>query len=319
MKLSVIIPVYNSKEYLYNCVNTILIQKGDFEIILIDDGSTDGSSLICDDLSIQSNKVISIHKINEGVSSARNYGINRARGDYLVFVDSDDLVSSDYIKVIEDNIQYESLDFIVFGYKIYNSQRLYTISSNMTFINGKQFLEKCIKEKKFVRSVWHTVYKKNVIQRNMIYFNNEYSIGEDFDFNLRFFEVSERGKCNNFPIYNYRIDNYNSVTKVMNYKNIKSQMIFQIRAFYKYQNDNELLLKKYFACQFANSCSLIFNIIEDNNIQELVGIINKNKLILKYTTGIKYYFARIIWNMFGYYRGSLYLSKINPKKRFRIK
>ncbi len=91
--ISVIIPVYNVENYLYKCVNSILCQTyKDIEIILIDDGSTDSSSSICDELKTMDNRIVVIHKNNGGLSSARNAGLKIAKGEYISFVDSDDLI-----------------------------------------------------------------------------------------------------------------------------------------------------------------------------------------------------------------------------------
>ena len=91
--ISVIVPVYNVENYLYKCISSIITQSyGNFELILIDDGSIDKSGEICDSFSEKDNRIKVIHKVNEGVSSARNYGLKQARGEYICFVDSDDYV-----------------------------------------------------------------------------------------------------------------------------------------------------------------------------------------------------------------------------------
>ena len=96
--ISVIVPVYNVENYLYKCISSIITQSyGNFELILIDDGSIDKSGEICDSFSEKDNRIKVIHKVNEGVSSARNYGLKQARGEYICFVDSDDYVLNDYL------------------------------------------------------------------------------------------------------------------------------------------------------------------------------------------------------------------------------
>ena len=96
--ISVIVPVYNTVNYVRYCVESILSQTmKDFELILVDDGSSDGSEKICDEYSKNNLNVISLHQKNKGVSAARNLGIEMASGDYIVFVDSDDWVESDYL------------------------------------------------------------------------------------------------------------------------------------------------------------------------------------------------------------------------------
>lgn len=95
--ISVIVPVYNTEKYLGECVQSILNQIfTDFELLLIDDGSTDQSGAICDTYALQDKRVKVFHKENGGVSSARNMGLDEARGEWIVFVDSDDWVANSY-------------------------------------------------------------------------------------------------------------------------------------------------------------------------------------------------------------------------------
>ena len=92
MKISVIIPVYNVYKYVNECVSSVLKLKQDFEMILVDDGSTDGSGELCDQLALGNSRIRVIHQENAGLSSARNTGIRNATGDYLMFLDSDDFI-----------------------------------------------------------------------------------------------------------------------------------------------------------------------------------------------------------------------------------
>lgn len=94
---SIIVPVYNAQHTLRRCVDSILNQSyTNLEIILINDGSSDGSKELIDIFATEDNRVIGIHKTNGGVSSARNKGLEIARGDYMIFVDSDDYIENDY-------------------------------------------------------------------------------------------------------------------------------------------------------------------------------------------------------------------------------
>lgn len=105
MIISVIVPVYNTAKYIRSCVESILAQTiNDFELILVDDGSVDGSEKICDEYSNKYSNVFSLHQNNQGVSSARNLGIENASGDYIVFVDSDDWVEPDYLEILLGNM-----------------------------------------------------------------------------------------------------------------------------------------------------------------------------------------------------------------------
>ena len=98
-RISVIIPIYNTEQFLKECVGSVLDQSyQDLEIILVDDGSTDLSGMICDQYASRDGRIKVIHQKNEGLSVARNTGVKLASGEYLCFVDSDDRVAPDYIK-----------------------------------------------------------------------------------------------------------------------------------------------------------------------------------------------------------------------------
>ena len=98
MKISIIVPVYNTEKYLKSCVDSILCQNHtDFELLLVDDGSTDGSGALCDSYQQQDPRVRVFHQKNAGVSAARNYGVDQAQGEWVCFVDSDDEVLPDYL------------------------------------------------------------------------------------------------------------------------------------------------------------------------------------------------------------------------------
>ena len=100
MKISVIVPVYNTSQFLPHCIDSILSQNfSDFELLLIDDGSTDGSGQICDAYAEKDNRIRVFHKKNGGVSSARNLGLCNAKGEWVTFVDSDDFVLNDYFSI----------------------------------------------------------------------------------------------------------------------------------------------------------------------------------------------------------------------------
>lgn len=116
MMITIIVPVYNSKQYLHRCITSILEQTySDIELILIDDGSTDGSTEICELFSLQDRRVRYIFQENRGVSNARNHGIEIMKGDYLLFVDSDDWLESNACELLIKLMDEGNYDMIVFN------------------------------------------------------------------------------------------------------------------------------------------------------------------------------------------------------------
>lgn len=108
MEVSVIIPVYNVKDCIYKCVDSVINQSFDankYEIILVDDGSTDGSGLICDEYEKKYSNIVTFHKKNGGLSDARNYGMKYAKGKYFTFIDSDDAIGYDFLSILYNLIE----------------------------------------------------------------------------------------------------------------------------------------------------------------------------------------------------------------------
>ncbi len=125
MKLSIIVPIYNVETYLAKCVDSLLqqdISKEEYEIILVDDGSTDGSAAIADKYAQDYANVSVIHQKNKGLSSARNTGIDAAKGEYIQFVDSDDYLEANVLGTLVDKVYTENLDVLRFNYQNVNEE-----------------------------------------------------------------------------------------------------------------------------------------------------------------------------------------------------
>lgn len=121
--ISVIVPVYNVQEYLEQCVESLICQTyKNIEIILVDDGSTDNSGLLCDRYAERYDNIFVYHKINGGLSSARNYGIDKAKGDYLSFIDSDDFVSCDFLECMAESMIDYKADVVMCNYSMYYNE-----------------------------------------------------------------------------------------------------------------------------------------------------------------------------------------------------
>ena len=131
MLFSVIVPVYNVEKYLKDCVDSILSQTcADFELILVDDGSKDASPQICDDYAKKDSRVKVIHKENGGQTSARNKGLEVALGEYVVFIDSDDWVSENYLELFEKPIKEHGVDVVCCGYAEVDGENVKNVQIN---------------------------------------------------------------------------------------------------------------------------------------------------------------------------------------------
>ncbi|WP_314579171.1 glycosyltransferase family 2 protein [Enterococcus gilvus] len=159
--LSVIVPVFNVKDTLYRAVKSITNQKLDkLEIILVDDGSTDGSQYICDDLAEKFNYINVIHKKNGGLSSARNAGIVQARGEFITFIDSDDYYMDSFFDEALKELIDNNADIFVFGLRKGSLKK----SKNLVFENEicsikEEAIEKLFLEKAVDFYAWNKIYK----------------------------------------------------------------------------------------------------------------------------------------------------------------
>ena len=129
-RISVIIPVYNVEKYIIECVNSVIAQTySPFEIILVDDGSTDKSGEICDKFQENNSNIIVLHKNNGGLSSARNAGINIARGEYVTYVDADDVISPCFIERLVDIVEDNNVDVSVGAFLFFNDGEEITVKN----------------------------------------------------------------------------------------------------------------------------------------------------------------------------------------------
>ena len=198
--ISIIVPVYNTEQYLAKCIESILNQTfSKFELLLIDDGSTDTSGRICDDYKRIDNRIRVIHKNNEGVSVARNVGLDCAAGQYITFCDSDDFYMPYWLdKLYESAIEYNAC--CVAG--ILNKQtKEYTLSINDDETIADYLIRGLLQKGKW--EVWNHLYKSEIIKENRIEFCTECEgFGEDLSFNLQYALyckkisfISEEGYC----------------------------------------------------------------------------------------------------------------------------
>lgn len=196
-KISIIVPIYESERYLDKCVKSLLSQVyEDYEIILVDDGSHDRSGSICDEYAKRSNRIKVVHKTNGGVSSARNVGISVALGDFITFVDADDVVSSSYLSSF--SIEH---DISIQGYIQVRNGLTSKVSYDSVVINGDIAVAFC--EKGYANAVWGKLFRKDIINQNTIEFPEWLSFSEDTVFCLRYVTCCKSMHVTNSVEYKY--------------------------------------------------------------------------------------------------------------------
>ena len=256
MILSIIIPVYNANALIGRCLKSLLRQSfPNFEIIVVDDGSTDNSLQTAND-SLKGRKDIQIlSQSNQGVSAARNKGLSVANGEWITFIDSDDYVYSDYLETLINAI--DDVDFVVSGYSflVGNSIQSKAIPPDITIAvadikkGQARFLD-------YMTSPVGRLYKKSVIDKHNIRFNESMSFAEDRDFNLQYLSHIDKVRFLHYSGYYYQTDVTGSLSKIEHQDKFKNDILYWNKVFDLTDKSDNLYLS-----------NLLFNYIVDNTAQ----------------------------------------------------
>ena len=213
-KLSVVIPIYNVEDYAQECLESIVKQSyKNLEIICVNDGSTDNSKSIVEKCAKKDDRIILINQNNSGVSEARNNGIERASGDYITFVDSDDLLELNAYETAMNVFEKEDIDLLVWGYRVFPFSGTWYEKAGK--VHGKCYKSDSINayfNEKSSTVVWNKIYKSNLIKGNYIRFKKGLKYGEDINFNLLVFPKAKNIEFISDKLYNYRIKREGSAT-----------------------------------------------------------------------------------------------------------
>jgi glycosyltransferase involved in cell wall biosynthesis len=219
--ISIIVPVYNAEKHIERCISSLISQKyPNYEVILVNDGSTDNSGGICDDFQNENKNIKVIHTENGGVSKARNVGIENARGDYIQFVDSDDFISDDYTSRMVEIILDKNVDLVIGGI------------NHVSFENNKINILREIKSKKeglytkenlslifndlinvsYINYCYSKLISRKLLIDNNIKFDINISLGEDTLFVLDTIRASKNIYISNYADYFYIIHSNETLT-----------------------------------------------------------------------------------------------------------
>ena len=205
--ISIIVPVYNVEEYLPECIDSLLNQDiKDIEIILVNDGSTDGSGSVCDEYSHKHSQICVIHQENAGVSAARNKGLDHARAPYISFVDSDDFIPSDHISILLNTIKESNSDIALGTIRYYYSKDKTSTSKlkfkEKTLLIGDDVLASAFDINLEYATVYCKVYRKEIL-KGIRFSNIKY--GEDGLFLWEALKKSNSIIIAPNAIYSYRV------------------------------------------------------------------------------------------------------------------
>lgn len=212
--ISVIVPVFNVEKFLHQCLDSILAQSvTDFELLLVDDGSTDSSSGICDEYTRRDSRVRVFHRRNHGVSVARNFGLDLSSGVWVAFIDSDDWLEPEYFRHLL--VGSEFADLCVAGYVQIEAAKTLEYAPLEEVFAGSNincFLEKHISSC-LIRAPWCKLFKREIILNRGLRFDETVSLGEDTIFNLRYLQCTTGIHVSRHADYYWRCTRANSLTK----------------------------------------------------------------------------------------------------------
>ena len=211
-KISVIVPLYNNESFIEECIESILKQTySNFEIIIVDDGSTDNSLEKAYEIAKKSNKIQVYHMENSGVSSARNYGISKASGEYISFVDSDDKLKENFLCSLYNEMIKNKVDLVMCSYSLLYKNKIVVKSPRISTGEylKKDFAHKALDDGSLsgvlFGSVCCCLYNANIVKNNNIKFDCTIKVNEDGLFNLQYIDCIEKIFVLNENLYIYRI------------------------------------------------------------------------------------------------------------------
>ncbi len=230
IKYSVIIPVYNAERTLKRCLDSLLGQKReDVEIILINDGSSDGSRAILEDYGSRFLNVRAVHQENAGVSAARNRGLDEAEGKYITFVDSDDYVSENYFRAMDEAGEKEDSDLIVFAKDIagqgIDESNLY---KKMCAASSLQEQRELLLSSRIIFQPPYKRFKREIIEKNHLRFIKGMYVGEDFNFCFAYMLACRKIKIEHKKIYFIDVSENDSLSRKYR-EDIDKQLQWEIK------------------------------------------------------------------------------------------
>lgn len=310
---SIVVPVYNVEDYLEDCVNSILSQTyRHFELILVDDGSTDQSSEICDRYARENSAVSSIHQTNGGAAKARNTGIRAAKGDYLIFLDSDDFwgrddALADIHQCILDN---DYCDVVIFKGDKYDQNTSEIVSRNDHFthewIAGQPFIDQLrisVITNHLCACAWDLAINKRLYEEHDLFFY-EGIVGEDIDWGARLILIVRSIGVVDQSLHMYRMNRSGAVTSKLTLKNLidtKGSLERCLEYITDSPKDDELTYLYYsyvayhYAIWMAESAR-----VKNKKKKPLIQEMKQYTYLLKYQDYPKIKKVYLVYRIFGY-------------------
>lgn len=273
--ISVIVPIYNAEKFLPKCLDSIKNQTyKDLEIILVNDGSSDGSGLICEKYSNGDKRFIVIHKSNGGVSSARNTALKIAKGKYIGFVDPDDWIEPNMFEKLYNLMNDNQVDMSICGYSKETNAGIIlsnSIDKEIKKFNQKQAINEIIDNSSIKGYLWNKLFKADkILNEHKLYFDEKIHFCEDLLFCCQYLLKSESAVFDNTKYYHYII--HEKSVSQSNFNNRKLTALQAISKIVDLLHENKKFLdsKKYINLYMHMNISLLMHGLEEGKIEKNV-------------------------------------------------
>lgn len=317
---SIIIPVYNSEKYIFKCLDSLINQTYDnLDIVVVNDGSSDNSLEICKNFEKSDKRVRVFNQENKGVSVARNRGIEEAMGDFIVFVDSDDWIENNTIEIVNNEIENNNIDMVMYG--IMTSGKKNKGDNLLITQKYNEELSKMIISESLNAPV-NKIYNLKILKEFNIRFKEKIDIAEDLLFNYDYFIHINSILIVNKDLYHCCTDNKQSLTR--KYTTNKYEQLMEVNEIIEkdiLQNNRMKLLKSIKYIRIKNIFSCIMDLTREQCMltkEEKYKFIKKmqkeNKIGIIFGNGIKPFVYSCVYNIIRSPELLLYIAKLINRK-----
>lgn len=313
-QISLIVPVYNVEQYLSGCIDSILAQTfTNFEVLLIDDGSTDSSGGICEEYSEKDNRIRVFYKENGGVSSARNIGLQEAKGKYICFVDSDDSIRTNYLLTMLSLAESTHADMVVESACYFIKQRNLIkplLLQDKTYKRMQFGQMLCDMRRKGLFGVpWNKLFKTDIIRSRNLLFDLDLDSYEDEVFNLQYLQYSKKVVTSSIIVYDYisRTNDSLSQRYIEISKHLKiASFIFQLESLLPHDKISMEEMKINYMEHYANC--IVWQYSRIHKMPRLQRLINISEIKQNVPTEYRQYFLSACRRKRIYFRNKYFID-----------
>lgn len=326
MFFSIIIPVYDVEKYLAECIDSILGQTfEDYEIILVDDGSTDDSGRICDMYAETNSKINVIHQENQGLSQARNTGAVAAAGRYIIFLDSDDFILNyNFLRKLYECILKTNPDLVQYKYQKYDDTNktldscLYQFPDMDTTGDFAPLVSKLVEEDSYLGMAWNKCIRKSILSEHNVRFEPKL-LSEDIDWNFQLMIQMPKMILINEPFVAYR-QRPNSITSAVKLKSLTDN-IYISNKWQRIIEDAEIdeVLRKALLgalSKYYSNLLITYVRVTDAKKAEYKNDLKKLSVLLRFAMSKRPQIVSVVYRIFGF-DGTIFLLSIADRRNKR--